>query len=127
MTVQSHIKQYSKLIEGADILTPEGWQKDTNVFIEDGRFVSIEKNTNKYGYQRIKAQGLQMFPGIVDLHGDAFERMISPRPGVNIPLAIAMVENDRNLLAAGITTYFCAITDSYETRFAESRNGKKFN
>lgn len=121
MALQQEIKQISRLeettkiaIEGVDVLTSLGWENDTTVLIEDGRFVSIKKTANKDGYQRVKAKGLQMFPGIVDLHGDAFERMICPRPGVNIPLPMAMVENDRNLLAAGITTYFCAITDSYE-------------
>ncbi|MEM9922782.1 MAG: alpha-D-ribose 1-methylphosphonate 5-triphosphate diphosphatase [Cyanobacteria bacterium P01_D01_bin.50] len=121
MALQQEIKKKSKLeektkiaIEGVDVLTSLGWEKDTTVLIEDGRFVSIKKTANKDGYQRVKAKGLQMFPGIVDLHGDAFERTICPRPGVNIPLPMAMVENDRNLLAAGITTYFCAITDSYE-------------
>ncbi|MEB3217913.1 MAG: alpha-D-ribose 1-methylphosphonate 5-triphosphate diphosphatase [Nostocales cyanobacterium 94392] len=121
MTLQQEIKQSSGLkktikiaIEGADVLTPSGWEKSTTVLIEDGRFVSIKRIGNTNGYQQIKAHGLRMFPGIVDLDGDAFERMICPRPGVNIPLPIAMVENDRNLLAAGITTYFCGITDSYE-------------
>ncbi len=101
-------------IEGVDVLTSLGWEKDTTVLIEDGHFVSIKRTVNKDEYQRVQAKGLQMFPGIIDLHGDAFERMICPRPGVNIPLPMAMVENDRNLLAAGITTYFCSITDSYE-------------
>ena len=121
MTVKHHIKQYSKVgkttklaIEGAEILTPEGWKKDATVLVEDGCFVEIHKNADANVYHKIIAEGMQMLPGIVDLHGDAFERMICPRPGVNIPLPIAMVENDRNLLAAGITTFFCAITDSYE-------------
>lgn len=121
MSLQQEIKQSPKLhkttkiaIEGVDVLTPKGWEKDTTVMIEDGRFVSIKQTANKDGYQQVKAKGLQMLPGLIDLHGDAFERMISPRPGVNIPLPIAMLENDKNLLASGITTYFCAITDSYE-------------
>ena len=121
MTVQPRIKQYSKsgkttklAIEGAEILTPEGWQKDATVLIADGCFVDIATNPDTDGYTKIIAEGMQILPGIVDLHGDAFERMICPRRGVNIPLPIAMVENDRNLLAAGITTFFCAITDSYE-------------
>jgi len=121
VTLQQKIKESPRLkkstkiaIEGADVLTPFGWEKSTTVLIEDGRFVSIKRTANTDGYEHITAHGLRIFPGIVDLHGDAFERMICPRPGVNIPLPIAMVENDRNLLAAGITTSFCAITDSYE-------------
>lgn len=121
MALNQKIKQSPKwekikkiAIEGVDVLTSKGWEKDTTVLIENGRFVGIKRTVNKNEYQQVKAKGLQMFPGIVDLHGDAFERMICPRPGVNIPLPMAMVENDRNLLAAGITTFFCAITDSYE-------------
>lgn len=101
-------------IQGVDVLTPEGWIKDATVLIEDGKFLSINQTITPNGFQLVKAKGLQMLPGIVDLHGDAFERMICPRPGVHFPLPIAITDNDRNLLAAGITTFFCSITDSYE-------------
>ncbi|MCF2145727.1 alpha-D-ribose 1-methylphosphonate 5-triphosphate diphosphatase [Desmonostoc muscorum LEGE 12446] len=100
-------------IQGADVLAPEGWIKDAIVLIEDGRFISINQGSPN-GFDFVNAKGLQMLPGIIDLHGDAFERMICPRPGVNFPLAMAIAENDRNLLSAGITTFFCSITDSYE-------------
>ena len=35
--------------------------------------------------QALDASGLLVLPGIVDLHGDAFERQIMPRPGVDFP------------------------------------------
>lgn len=101
-------------IQGADVLIPDGWIKDATVLIEDGQFVSIDGGSSPQGFDFVNAKGLQMLPGIVDLHGDAFERMICPRPGVNFPLPMAIAENDRNLLSAGITTFFCSITDSYE-------------
>lgn len=102
---------------GLNVLTPKGWINDANVLIEDGKFVSIlDINclNSLNDYKLINCQGLQMLPGIIDLHGDAFERMICPRPGISIPLPLAIIENDRNLLAAGITTFYCSITDSYE-------------
>ncbi|MBE9049757.1 alpha-D-ribose 1-methylphosphonate 5-triphosphate diphosphatase [Nostocales cyanobacterium LEGE 11386] len=101
-------------IQGVDVLTPDGWIKDATVLIEDGQFVSINQASTPNGFNLVNAKGLQMLPGIIDLHGDAFERMICPRPGVNFPLPIAIADNDRNLLSAGITTFFCSITDSYE-------------
>jgi len=101
-------------IQGADVLTSLGWLKDTTVVIEEGKFVSIEPVTSPKGATLVEARGLQMLPGIVDLHGDAFERMISPRPGISFPLPMAIAENDSNLIAAGITTFFYSITDSYE-------------
>ena len=101
-------------IQGVNALTPQGWLQDATVLIEDGQFTSINQSITPPGFHLVKAQGLQMLPGIIDLHGDAFERMICPRPGVNFPLPIGMVDNDRNLLASGITTFYCSITDSYE-------------
>jgi alpha-D-ribose 1-methylphosphonate 5-triphosphate diphosphatase len=101
-------------IQGVDVLTPDGWVKDATVLIDDGKFISIDQTSSPKGFDLVNAQGLQMLAGIIDLHGDAFERKICPRPGVHFPLEIAIADNDRNLLAAGITTFFCSITDSYE-------------
>lgn len=101
-------------IQGADVLTSTGWLKDATVVVEAGKFITIEPVTTPKGATLVDARGLQMLPGIVDIHGDAFERMISPRPGISFPLPLALAENDRNLIAAGITTFFYSITDSYE-------------
>ncbi|MFP3890417.1 alpha-D-ribose 1-methylphosphonate 5-triphosphate diphosphatase [uncultured Ralstonia sp.] len=57
---------------------------------------------------------LLVLPGIVDLHGDAFERAIMPRPGVAIPYATALADVDAQLLANGITTAFHGVTYSWE-------------
>ena len=101
-------------IQGATVLTPAGWVQEATVLIADGQFVSIDQAVKPSGYVAIDATGLWMLPGMVDIHGDAFERMICPRPGVNFPLEMAIAENDRTLLAAGITTFFYSITDSFE-------------
>ncbi|MEM8831772.1 MAG: alpha-D-ribose 1-methylphosphonate 5-triphosphate diphosphatase [Cyanobacteria bacterium P01_G01_bin.19] len=100
-------------VEGADVLTPTGWVKDACVVIENGKFLSID-HTCSQKISTVVAKGLLMLPGIVDIHGDSFERAIAPRPGVRFPLDMAILENDRNLIAAGITTFFYSITDSYE-------------
>jgi alpha-D-ribose 1-methylphosphonate 5-triphosphate diphosphatase len=101
-------------LQGADVLTPTGWIQNATVLVEDGRFTQIDQTSKPSGFVSIDVTGLQMLPGIVDIHGDAFERMICPRPGVNFALDIAITENDRTLLAAGITTFYYSITDSFE-------------
>lgn len=53
-------------------------------------------------------------PGIIDVHGDAFERAIMPRGGVAIDCDLAMAANDVQLLGAGITTAYLSATDSWE-------------
>ena len=62
----------------------------------------------------VRADGLLVLPGIVDIHGDAFERQMMPRPGVHMPVAIALAETDRQMAANGITTAFHGVTWSWE-------------
>jgi len=62
----------------------------------------------------VDAGDLLVLPGIVDIHGDAFERAVMPRPGVSFPYAGALVDVDRQLLAHGITTEFHGVTLSWE-------------
>src|ERR1700741_4791189 len=62
----------------------------------------------------IEADGLYLLPGILDMHGDAFERQVMPRPGVNVALDIALADSDRQAVASGITTVFHGVTWSWE-------------
>ena len=55
-----------------------------------------------------------MLPGIVDIHGDAFERQMQPRPGVGFPPDVALHDTEAQLLANGITTAFHGVTLSWE-------------
>ena len=101
-------------IQGAKALTPLGWLEEATVLIRAGRFESVGSAAAPSDYPTFSAVGLHLLPGLVDIHGDAFERMICPRPGVTFPLEIALVENDRALLSAGVTTFYYSITDSFE-------------
>lgn len=73
----------------------------------------ITRNPQK-GAAGIDAAGCLVLPGIVDIHGDAFERQIMPRPKTIFPLDIALCETDRQLVANGITTAYHGITVSWE-------------
>ena len=64
--------------------------------------------------QVLDARGLLVLPGIVDIHGDAFERQFQPRPGVAFPTDLALEETERQLLSCGITTAFHGVTLSWE-------------
>ena len=66
------------------------------------------------GAQLFDASGLTVAPGLIDLHGDGFERNLSPRPGVYFEPEIALAETDRQLTANGITTAWLALTISWE-------------
>jgi len=63
---------------------------------------------------QIDATGLLALPGIIDIHGDAFERSIMPRPGVSFALPTALRDVDNQLVSNGITTAFHGLTCSWE-------------
>jgi alpha-D-ribose 1-methylphosphonate 5-triphosphate diphosphatase len=72
----------------------------------------------------IDADGLYLLPGIVDMHGDAFERQMMPRPNVNVALDIALADSDRQAVASGITTVFHGVTWSWEPGLRGSENAR---
>jgi alpha-D-ribose 1-methylphosphonate 5-triphosphate diphosphatase len=73
---------------------------------------------------RLNADDLLVLPGIVDIHGDAFERQMMPRPGVDFPVDIALLETDRQVVANGITTAFHGVTWSWEPGLRGPENAR---
>ena len=99
-------------VVGGKTLLPQGFEDEAVILIEEGTIVGVSGET---GAARIlDADGLYVMPGIVDLHGDAFERQIMPRPGVHFDLQLALADTDRQLVANGITTAYHGVTYSWE-------------
>lgn len=103
------------LVRGADVLLDEGLAQVDVLVVED-RIAAIgpEATTAIDRAEVWQADGLMVLPGIIDLHGDAFERQVMPRPGVTFPLDVALLETDRQMVANGITTAFHGLTWSWE-------------
>lgn len=64
--------------------------------------------------RRFDASGCWVMPGIVDIHGDAHERALQPRPGVGFGVEFALRDTAAQLLGAGITTAYLGVTLSWE-------------
>jgi len=64
--------------------------------------------------QRVDLRGFLILPGIVDLHGDGFERHLAPRRAVVRDLAVGLAALDAELAANGITTAVLAQLYSWE-------------
>ncbi len=98
-------------ITGGKVLLSDGDQPVTDIRLQDGRIAAIGASG---GGLTLDATGLLVLPGIVDIHGDAFERQVQPRPGVDFPVGLALHDTEAQLLANGITTAFHGITLSWE-------------
>lgn len=66
------------------------------------------------GGRGFDASGCWVLPGIIDIHGDAHERALQPRPGVDFPLSVALRDSAAQMLASGITTAYLGVTLSWE-------------
>ena len=137
---------FSRKVRGCDLLrslipTATKCNIVTDIFIEGGRTlldntiletslriaggkidaVGSDKGRGSLG---LDARNLLVLPGIVDLHGDAFERQMMPRPGVDFPVDIALADSDRQAVGNGITTVFHATTWSWEPGLRRAENAR---
>jgi len=101
----------TRIINGTALL-PDGTENRADIGIGDGVITRVGATGG--GGTAIDARELLVLPGIVDVHGDAFERSLMPRPGITFDHAIALAEADRTMVAHGITTGYLGLTVSWE-------------
>jgi alpha-D-ribose 1-methylphosphonate 5-triphosphate diphosphatase len=87
--------------------------RETSLQIAGGDISAVGSDHGR-GSFGLDASDLKVLPGIVDLHGDAFERQMMPRPGVDFPVDVALIDSDRQAVGNGITTVYHATTWSWE-------------
>ena len=109
-------------IEGGRALQERDFS-DNSLLIEAGRIERIGVGPDRAAIG-IDARGLLVLPGIVDLHGDAFERQMMPRSGVDFPIDVALFDSDRQAISNGITTVFHAATWSWEPGLRSAGNAR---
>jgi alpha-D-ribose 1-methylphosphonate 5-triphosphate diphosphatase len=106
----------------ARTLRLDGTIRKSVITLEADRIAAVEDGSSR-------ADGgtdLLALPGIVDLHGDAFERQLMPRPGVHFPPVPALIETDRQMLANGITTAYHGLTLSWEPGLRGAEAARSF-
>ncbi len=94
-------------IIGAEVLGPKGLHRDGLSFSE-GVIVGAPVGCS------VDLSGYLVLPGIVDVHGDGFERHLAPRRGAMKDMAEGLVAVEAELAANGITTATLAQFVSWE-------------
>ncbi|MCV6595472.1 MAG: alpha-D-ribose 1-methylphosphonate 5-triphosphate diphosphatase, partial [Mangrovicoccus sp.] len=114
-------------LTGAEVLGPAGIAA-ADVILRAGRF-SAQIDAQDHN---LRLDGLWLLPGIVDLHGDGFERHLAPRRGMVSDLGHSLRPVEAELAQNGITTAWAAQFWSWEggmrgpafaTRFAKALSG----
>lgn len=79
------------------------------VVARDGLITAIDRGSSRVA-GAIDCGGCLLLPGLVELHTDNMERHIMPRPKTFWPIAAAVLNHDREIAAAGITTVLDALS-----------------
>jgi alpha-D-ribose 1-methylphosphonate 5-triphosphate diphosphatase len=112
------------LIKNAQVITPYGVVSDGSVWIESGRIKQAGTISDSLPQAEIviDAEGAYVMPGIMDIHTDAMDAEIVPRPGADIPVAVAFRELERKMCTCGITTVYHSLHLGYESAELQSRS-----
>jgi alpha-D-ribose 1-methylphosphonate 5-triphosphate diphosphatase len=80
-----------------------------SVVMRDGLIADVAEGLSRLP-QAQDLNGDFLLPGLVELHTDNLEKHMTPRPGVDWPSRSAVLSHDAQIIAAGITTVFDAIS-----------------
>jgi alpha-D-ribose 1-methylphosphonate 5-triphosphate diphosphatase len=83
--------------------------EDCSLLVEDDRITAIDPLPGNAD-REIDLRGAWLVPGLIDVHCDAIEKEIEPRPNVHFPLPYAIANADKRNAAAGITTVYHALS-----------------
>jgi len=93
---------------GADVLRADGLELGGAIGLADGVLQDVREA------REIDLSGYRILPGIIDLHGDGFERHVAPRRGAMKQMAEGIRATEAELAANGITTGVLAQFYSWE-------------
>lgn len=98
-----------QLLINARVVLPHGVFNNMAVLIENGVITALDPDSTS-GAQTIDLKGAMLMPGLVDLHCDALEKEVEPRPGVHFPVNFACAQADKRNAAAGVTTIYHSLS-----------------
>ncbi len=100
-------------ITGADAIVDGVMIPDAAILIEDGWIAAINPES-AHDAKEIPMDKKIIMPGMIDLHCDALEKEVEPRPNVHFPLPFAVAQADKRNASAGISTVFHALSFANE-------------
>jgi alpha-D-ribose 1-methylphosphonate 5-triphosphate diphosphatase len=100
------------LIHHVTLVLPEHVLENGWLLVEDGVILDLGEEATRPtpGAHAIDGGASFLLPGLIDLHCDAIERLVEPRPNVHFDLHIALQEADYRLAGSGITCEFHAVS-----------------
>jgi alpha-D-ribose 1-methylphosphonate 5-triphosphate diphosphatase len=111
MVVVNQTDERETWIVGGTVVLPDRTVK-SNIRVLNGKIAELTEQPISVTSESsvIDATGLWVLPGFIDLHCDAIEKEVEPRPNTLFPPRAAIAELEKKLAAAGITTMFHSLS-----------------
>ena len=122
------VKYEKYIINNVNVVTPIAILEQGAVVVSNGKIRKIlhqSENGNDYNFPVLNGNNSYLLPGLIDIHTDALEKEIVPRPGADFPIDIAFYELERKMCGCGITTAFHSMHLGYES--AENSSNSKYD
>lgn len=97
-----------QILSNAQVVTADRVFNGT-VVLRNGMIAEVDEGRSRLP-QAQDMQGDYLLPGLIELHTDNLEKHMTPRPGVDWPSTSAVLSHDAQIIAAGITTVFDALS-----------------
>ncbi|MDF1582761.1 MAG: alpha-D-ribose 1-methylphosphonate 5-triphosphate diphosphatase [Methyloprofundus sp.] len=110
-----------KYLINARLILADKILENASLVIEEGKISAINPEVAP-DLSPIDCENRYVMPGMIDLHADALEKEIEPRPNVHFPLPFAIAQVDKRNAAAGITTPYHSL--SFANKELGLRNNK---
>lgn len=97
------------LVANGRLVLPDRVINGGELLLEDGRIIYAGRageHRGRTGDKVIDARGGYVLPGFIDIHSDAIEKELEPRPGAFFSPEMAFGELEKKLVGQGITTMY---------------------
>lgn len=101
------------VITNAQAVLKDGILPNASLIIKDGIIDRILADADPSLFSGIKlcdAAGMMVLPGMIDIHSDAIEKEIEPRPDTRFPLELAIAQLEKRLVSQGFTSVFHSLS-----------------
>jgi alpha-D-ribose 1-methylphosphonate 5-triphosphate diphosphatase len=122
----------STLLTHATVIAADRLLPDHDITLMDGTIATIKPHQSdaetEQSFDHIyDLDGAYLMPGMIDIHSDAIESILQPRPTSVMSLDIAFLEHEKQLLNQGITTMYhsLTLTENGGVRNKEARKPKQ--
>lgn len=101
------------------LVLPDRVIRHGSLRIERGKIAEVADRPVAGG---VPGNGLTIFAGFIDMHGDMIEQELEPRARVDFPMEVALNALDARLAASGVTTAYASVSFSRGVRDGERRS-----